>query len=142
RDAQVQQPGPLDAHGDDGRVEHAGRVARHLGGEHRLRVSRGAAPRTAAPRRRAAGRRLTAVPRLSVIVLAHNAAALLPDTLAALGRSSLPRDQWELLVVDDASTDDTAAVATALGADRVIRLSGSPRGPGGARNAAAAVAAG
>lgn len=82
------------------------------------------------------------MPRLSVIVPAHNAATLLPDTLAALQRSSLPRDQWELLVVDDASTDDTAAVATALGADRVIRLSGSPRGPGNARNAAAAVAEG
>lgn len=82
------------------------------------------------------------MPRLSVIVPAHNAAALLPDTLAALQRSSLPREHWELLVVDDASTDDTATRATALGADRVLRLTGSPRGPGNARNAAAAVAEG
>lgn len=77
----------------------------------------------------------------SVIVPAHQAARLLPDTLAALSRSTLPRARWELLVVDDASTDDTAAVA-AQWADAVIRLDGHPRGPGGARNAAAARAQG
>jgi GT2 family glycosyltransferase len=82
------------------------------------------------------------VPRLSVIVPAHNAASLLPDTIAALRRSTLSRDAWELLVVDDASTDATAALATALGADRVITLPPPARGPGGARNAAATAAGG
>lgn len=72
----------------------------------------------------------------SVIMPAHQAAKLLPDTLAALISSSLPRERWELLVVDDASTDDTAAVA-ARWADLVVRLDGPPLGPGGARNAAA-----
>lgn len=76
-----------------------------------------------------------------MIVPAHQAASLLPDTLAALASSSLPRSLWELLVVDDASRDDTAAVARRW-ADRVISLSGTPLGPGGARNAAAAVARG
>ncbi|MBK9550506.1 MAG: glycosyltransferase family 2 protein [Gemmatimonadetes bacterium] len=77
----------------------------------------------------------------SVIMPAHQAARLLPDTLAALSRSTLPRERWELLVVDDASTDETAEVA-ARWADAVITLDGPPRGPGGARNAAAARARG
>jgi GT2 family glycosyltransferase len=82
------------------------------------------------------------VPRLSVIVPAHNAASLLPDTMAALRRSTLPREAWELLVVDDASTDGTAGVASAHGADGVITLPAPARGPGGARNAAAMAARG
>lgn len=77
----------------------------------------------------------------SVIVPAHQAARLLPDTLAALCGSTLPRARWELLVVDDASSDGTADIA-ARWADTVIRLEGRPLGPGGARNAAAARARG
>ena len=42
RHAQVQQSGPLDADGDDDVVEHAGCVARRLGGEHGFRLPRGA----------------------------------------------------------------------------------------------------
>ncbi len=82
-----------------------------------------------------------AAPEFSVIVPAHQAAALLPDTLAALARSTLPRDRWELLVADDASRDETSTVA-ARWADTVITLPGKPLGPGGARNAAAARAVG
>ncbi len=51
RHAQVQQPGPLHADGDDGRREHARRPARRLGGQHRLRVPRGAEGRRTAPGR-------------------------------------------------------------------------------------------
>ena len=42
-----------------------------------------------------------AAPFLSVIVPAHQGAAFLPETLAALAASDLPRDRWELIVVDD-----------------------------------------
>jgi glycosyltransferase involved in cell wall biosynthesis len=80
-------------------------------------------------------------PTLSVIVPAHAAERLLPDTLGALRASRLPRPEWELIVVDDASADGTAAVAEEF-ADRVIRLVGKPSGPGGARNAGAAEASG
>ena len=80
-------------------------------------------------------------PLFSVIMPAYRAAGMLPDTLGALHASSLPRARWELLVVDDASPDTTGAVAEAI-ADVVLRLTGSPRGPGHARNAAASVAKG
>jgi glycosyltransferase involved in cell wall biosynthesis len=70
---------------------------------------------------------------LSVIVPAHQAVSLLPDTLGALVASDLPRDQWELIVVDDGSRDDTAVVAGRY-ADTVIRLPGKPHGPAYARN--------
>jgi GT2 family glycosyltransferase len=72
-------------------------------------------------------------PFLSVIVPAHNAARLLPDTLGALGASDLDRRHWELIVVDDASTDATAVVAAGF-ADVVVRLAGRPHGPAFARN--------
>ncbi len=68
--------------------------------------------------------------RLSVVVPAYNGGTALSECLAALRSSVGPDD--EVLVVDDASTDDTAARAEACGF-RVIRL---PRrlGPAGARN--------
>jgi hypothetical protein len=72
-------------------------------------------------------------PLLSVVVPAHQGAAQLPVTLAALAASDLPRDQWELIVVDDASSDGTAQVAGRW-ADRVLTLPGAPHGPGYARN--------
>lgn len=79
--------------------------------------------------------------RLSVIVPAHNAADLLPITLAALAASDLPRATWELLVVDDASRDATSQVAGRW-ADQVLTLAGHPRGPGHARNRGAVAARG
>jgi hypothetical protein len=72
-------------------------------------------------------------PRLSVIVPAHRCAGVLPRSLGALRASDLPRDGWELIVVDDASRDDTPDVARRY-ADRVVRLMGSPSGPAYARN--------
>ena len=72
-------------------------------------------------------------PLLSVIVPAHQAETLLPDTLGALLRSQLPKDEWELVVVDDASWDRTALVAAEY-ADTVVRLAGHPHGPAFARN--------
>lgn len=72
-------------------------------------------------------------PVLSVIVPVYQGESLLPDTLGALTRSDLPRDRWELIVVDDSSTDRTGATAAAW-ADRVVTLTGGPRGPGHARN--------
>lgn len=72
-------------------------------------------------------------PRLSVVVPAHDGAQVLAESLPALVASDLPRAAWELIVVDDASRDDTARVA-ARWADTVVRLDGAPHGPAHARN--------
>jgi len=80
-------------------------------------------------------------PAFSVIVPAHQAADLLPDTLAALRASDPPGVHWDLTVVDDGSTDGTATVAARF-AHRVVRLEGPPGGPARARNAGAEQAMG
>lgn len=80
-------------------------------------------------------------PYLSVIMPAYQGQYVLPLSLAALQASTLPREAWELIVVDDASTDETALVAAEY-ADTVIRLPGQPRGPAYARNRGFEVARG
>lgn len=89
-------------------------------------------PSTAAPRR------------LSVVVPAHDAAA----TVAAAVTSALAQTPApiEVIVVDDGSTDDTAAVVDALAAacpDGGVRLLSQPcAGPSAARNRGIEVAQG
>src|SRR5919202_1327659 len=63
----------------------------------------------------------------------NNGLAVLPRSLEALAASDLPRESWELIVVDDASTDETSLIAARY-ADTVVRLPGKPHGPAYARN--------
>jgi glycosyltransferase involved in cell wall biosynthesis len=72
-------------------------------------------------------------PRLSVIVPVHNGRTVLPLCLSALERSDLPRSQWELIVVDDGSNDDSALIAARY-ADAVVRLPGKRHGHAYSRN--------
>lgn len=71
--------------------------------------------------------------RVSVVVPAYNAAGLIRECLAALGTQSLPRADYELIVVDDGSSDGTAQVAAGFEGVRVI--SQPNRGAPAARNA-------
>ncbi len=74
--------------------------------------------------------------RASVIVPARDAATTLPRTLEALGAQRLEGD-YEVIVVDDGSRDDTAAVAERAGAT-VLRQ--PAQGPAQARNRGVAAA--
>jgi glycosyltransferase involved in cell wall biosynthesis len=78
--------------------------------------------------------------RASVIVPALNAAQALPRCLKALASQSYPRAEYEIIVVDDGSTDDTSRVAAQAGADHVLTC--PHRGPAAARNAGIAQAQG
>lgn len=77
---------------------------------------------------------------ISVVVPAFKAAHLLPRVLAPLMAMHRRGEVDEVIVVDDISPDDTAAIAAALGA-RVIVMEKNG-GPGAARNRAAEEAAG
>jgi len=79
-----------------------------------------------------------AAPRISVIIPVRTDAARLKLCLEALAASTF-RD-FEVIVANDASTDDTAAVAEQFGA-RVVNLK-QQSGSAAARNAAARVARG
>lgn len=80
------------------------------------------------------------MPTVSVIIPAYNAAATLPATLASL-RSQTWTD-WEAIVVDDGSTDDTAAIARQIDDPRIRVLRGENGGQAIARNRGLAVAQG
>jgi cellulose synthase/poly-beta-1,6-N-acetylglucosamine synthase-like glycosyltransferase len=78
-------------------------------------------------------------PPISVIVPAYCAERTLPALFDALDRQSLPRADFEVIVVDDGSPDKTAAIAERRGA-KVIRQARA--GPAAARNRGAREAAG
>ncbi len=72
--------------------------------------------------------------KVTVAVCTYNGARTLPATLEALKAQTLPSDEFEVIVVDDGSSDDTSAVAVAHGA-RVLRLP-TNQGLAAARNTA------
>jgi len=75
------------------------------------------------------------VPRVSVIVAARDAAATLPDTLASVAAQTFA--DWEVVLVDDGSTDETAELARSFpGRLRLLRNEVA-QGPSAARNTAA-----
>jgi glycosyltransferase involved in cell wall biosynthesis len=78
--------------------------------------------------------------RLSFVVPAHDEAAMIGATVAAIVRAAeAVGEPYEVIVVDDSSTDGTGALAEAAGA-RVVRT--EVRQISRARNAGAAVATG
>lgn len=72
---------------------------------------------------------------VSVVVPAHNAESTIEACLASLCQQTLSRNDYEVLVVDDGSTDRTACLAERFPGVRVLRQ--AQAGPAGARNAGA-----
>lgn len=72
-----------------------------------------------------------APPLASIIVPVRNGAESLPRCLTALLSQTLPRDQYEIIVVDDGSSDATAVIARQAG---ISYLYLPPSGPAAARN--------
>jgi glycosyltransferase involved in cell wall biosynthesis len=55
---------------------------------------------------------------VTVVICCHNSAARLPETLRHLAEQKVPLGiEWEIVVVDNASTDDTVAVARRFAAE-------------------------
>jgi hopene-associated glycosyltransferase HpnB len=63
-------------------------------------------------------------PAVRIVVPARNESASLPRTLPALAEQDYPGD-WRIVVVDDRSTDGTAALARTAGGPRVTVLEGA-----------------
>jgi glycosyltransferase involved in cell wall biosynthesis len=83
-------------------------------------------------------------PELTVVVPVFNKAYELGIFLQLLERQSLPPEQWELVIVDDGSTDDSVSIAGgATGITiKTLSLDGRSRSPARARNIGAAMARG
>lgn len=79
------------------------------------------------------------IPRVSFVIPVRNDAEGLARCLASIAASQYPRDRWEVVVADNGSVDDSAAVARAAGA-LVVDLPGLS--VAALRNHAARLAAG
>jgi glycosyltransferase involved in cell wall biosynthesis len=77
---------------------------------------------------------------ISVLIPAHNESERIAATIAAVRSLASSRRIGEIVVVDDGSTDDTAARAEAAGADTVFRQDN--KGKGAALQAAFALSSG
>jgi lipopolysaccharide/colanic/teichoic acid biosynthesis glycosyltransferase/glycosyltransferase involved in cell wall biosynthesis len=75
----------------------------------------------------------------SVIIPAYNAAQTIEECIEALLKQSVPREEYDVIVVDDGSTDGTATLARSYG---VRVLTQHHCGPAAARNAGAGQATG
>jgi hypothetical protein len=80
----------------------------------------------------------TALPRISVVIPAYNASVWIRETLQSVVEQRYPANLFEILVIDDGSTDGSAEIAESILAStpvrgRVIRTTRG--GPSRARNA-------
>jgi len=82
----------------------------------------------------------TPLPRISVIIPAYNAAHTIDQCLTALEHQTIPREHYEIIVVDDGSTDETRDRVCARPGVRL--LTQAHAGPAAARNLGVAHARG
>ena len=81
------------------------------------------------------------MPAVSVVVATYNQAAFLGEAIASVAAQTFP--DWELLIADDGSTDETAATVAAFGGDGRIRyLPGAHAERAAARNRGVAASTG
>lgn len=71
-------------------------------------------------------------PTFSVVIAAHNAARTLPATVRSVLAQT--RDDFELLVIDDGSTDATGRALARFDDDRIVYVKQENLGPAAARN--------
>jgi len=83
---------------------------------------------------------LASTPRISVVMPTRNRAALVPRAVASVQAQRYP--EWELLIVDDGSDDETPEVVAAFDDPRIRSLRVPHGGCCAARNAALATATG
>jgi glycosyltransferase involved in cell wall biosynthesis len=85
------------------------------------------------------------LPLVSAVIPTRNRARLLGDCVASLRAQDYPRDRFEIIVVDDGSTDETPAVVRRFldqGSPSIRYLRQDHRGANAARNAGIATAKG
>lgn len=61
-------------------------------------------------------------PRISVVMATYNRAEVLPRTIRHLSEQTLAADEFEVIIIDDGSSDDTRAVVAAERANLAFRL--------------------
>ena len=77
----------------------------------------------------------SAGPSVSVVIPTYNRRAILRKTLLAFASQTLPPEQFEVIVVDDGSNDDTAAMVKQFKSSCSLRLESQPHtGANAARN--------
>lgn len=73
--------------------------------------------------------------KLSVVIPTYNQTKVLPKSIAAVFNQTLPREQYEVLVINDGSTDDTHKIVKSLQEKYDFRyFSQENKGAGAARN--------
>lgn len=80
------------------------------------------------------------VPQISVIMPCYNSAATILDAIASVRAQTFAA--WELIIIDDGSRDDSAAVARSVADPRIHVLAQENRGSAAARNTGLAAARG
>jgi GT2 family glycosyltransferase len=84
-------------------------------------------------------------PAVSVIVPTHNRKEELQGLISSLDEQTIPASQYEIIVIDDGSSDDTLAFLQSLvrnGKDNLVFFYQKNQGPGAARNRGVSLAKG